>query len=59
MRVTPNRNGDDPADAYYLRRYWSIRGGDPRLQIGIVLIATALTYAGLFLHARHRPAQIA
>ncbi len=30
-------------------------GGDPRSQLGVVVAATALTYAGLFLHARQRP----
>lgn len=30
-------------------------GGDPRIQLGIVLVAAGLTYAGLFLHARPRP----
>ncbi len=29
-------------------------GGDPRIQLGVVLAAAALTYAGLFLHARQR-----
>jgi O-antigen/teichoic acid export membrane protein len=32
-----------------------IGGSDPAIQIGIVLAATALTYAGLFLHARYWP----
>lgn len=30
-------------------------GGAPEVQVGIVLAATLATYAGLFLHARHRP----
>ena len=37
----------------------SVGGSDPSIQIGIVLAATALTYAGLFLHARYQPYQTA
>lgn len=32
-------------------------GGDPRIQLGLVVCATALTYCGLFFHARRQPAQ--
>lgn len=32
-----------------------IGSGDPAAQIGIVVVATALTYAALFAYARHRP----
>jgi O-antigen/teichoic acid export membrane protein len=32
-----------------------LTGGGPMIQIGIVLVAVALTYAGLFLNARRQP----
>jgi O-antigen/teichoic acid export membrane protein len=32
---------------------------DPRIELAVVVVATALTYAGLFLQARHRPYQAA
>ena len=36
-----------------------IGDSDPRIQLGIVVAATALTYAGLFLYARGRPSRTA
>jgi O-antigen/teichoic acid export membrane protein len=32
-----------------------VGSGDPKTQLAVVLAAAALTYAGLFLHARQRP----
>lgn len=32
---------------------------DPKLQVAVVVLATALTYAGLFLHGRNQPYQAA
>lgn len=37
-----------------MTRLW-VGSHDPGIQIGTVLAATLLTYAGLFLHARYRP----
>ncbi|MDB5393124.1 MAG: lipopolysaccharide biosynthesis protein, partial [Rhodospirillales bacterium] len=32
-----------------------LTGSDPAIRIGVVLAAVGLTYAGLFLHGRHKP----
>jgi len=33
----------------------SLSAGDPRTQLGVILVAAGVTYGGLFLHARERP----